>query len=460
MGNSKDTATPSQESAGQPLRAARSLSISEEYPLAQAGRLASVFSLPAPIEAFDFTEKGNINQHTYLLLAGREATEFLLQRINQQVFTRPWSVMKAMLACIRAQQESLDRGELRAGEEWETIHLIPTRAGEPYLEIRDRRGYSCWRLMVKIPESRAFKSLSEIPERRERLRVAQQAGSGLALYGSFTADMDVSGLEAPLPGYRDTRLYYNQLLSVLAGNRTADQAAEFLPDDDVIRESTAYHFLVHLSPDEARRRQKDPELQPFIRLAEAHEEYAMTLLREMDAGRIRRVAIHGDTKLDNFLFSTRTGKVKALVDLDTITPHTWLADWGDMVRSLVNVAGEKERDLRKIRVDMEIYEAVARGFLQSARNVVEHEVKRMVDAVQIITLELGIRFLADYLRGDSYFKLGPADPLDLNKTRALVQLTLFQQLKEAEGQARDCVTRLRPPAGDGGPIASGSREHA
>jgi hypothetical protein len=454
-----ETAVSRQEGTGPPLRAARSLSISEEYPLAQAGRLASIFSLPAPIEAFDFTEKGNINQHTYLLLAGRETREFLLQRINQQVFTRPWSVMKSMLACIRAQQESLDRGELREGEEWETITLVPTRAGKPYLEIQDRRGYSCWRLMVKIPESRAFKSLGEVTDRQERLRVAEQAGSGLALYGSFTAHMDVTRLEAPLPGYRDTRLYYNQLLSVLEGNRSAEEAAEYLPEDEVVRQSTARHFLVHLPADESRRRLNDPELQPFIRLAEDHEEYGMTLLEEMEAGRIRRVAIHGDTKLDNFLFSTRTGNVKALVDLDTITPHTWLADWGDMVRSLVNVAGEKERDLRTIRVDMGIYEAVARGFLQSARNVLEHEIERMVDAVQIITLELGIRFLADYLRGDSYFKLGPADPPDLNKIRALVQLTLFKELKEAGDEARGCVARMRPIGGLPGP-ASSRNEHA
>ena len=89
----------------------------------------------------------------------------------------------------------------------------------------------------------------------------------------------------------------------------------------------------------------------------------------MESGRIRRLAIHGDTKLDNFLFSTRTGRVKALVDLDTIMPHTWLADWGDMVRSLVNVAGEKERDLSRVRVDMDVYRAVARGFLATAREV-------------------------------------------------------------------------------------------
>ena len=167
----------------------------------------------------------------------------------------------------------------------------------------------------------------------------------------------------------------------------------------------------------------------------------MSLLEGMDAGRIRRLAIHGDTKLDNFLFSTRTGRVKALVDLDTIMPHTWLADWGDMVRSLVNVAGEKERDLARVQVDMDIYRAVARGFLSAAREVTPAEVELMVDAVEIIALELGLRFLTDYLRGDSYFKLGPADPPDLNRVRAMAQLTLFRRLRERADEARRFIAR-------------------
>jgi hypothetical protein len=427
------------------LKVVRPLSISEEHPLAQADRLASRFHLPTPMEAFDFPDKGNINQHTYLVQAGRTGShrEYLLQRINQQVFTRPRSVMSAMVACIEAQQGCLARGALREGEEWETITLIPTRDGKPYLEIQDRRGYACWRLMVKISDSRTFKSLGEIPDPRERLRVAEEAGSGLALYGSFTSAMDTSNLASPLPGYRDTRLYYNQLLSVLAGNRTLELAEPLLPSDPVVRQSTERHFLIHIPPEEYHRRMEDSALRRFIDLARAQEPYGMTLLREMESGGIRRLAIHGDTKLDNFLFSTRTGKVKALVDLDTIMPHTWLADWGDMVRSLVNVAGEKEMDLSKVQVNMDIFLAVARGFLRSARGITRREVELMVDGVRIIALELGIRFLADYLRGNSYFKLGAADPPDLNKIRAMVQLTLFERLGEKADEARGCIKTLR-----------------
>lgn len=402
----------------------------DEYPLALASRMASRFAVESPMEAYDFPEKGNINLHTFVVLSGKRGSqrEYLLQRINRQVFTRPRSVMAAMMASIQAQRESIERGALPPGQAWEAITLLPTGDGQPYLEVADRRGTEVWRLMERIPACRTYKSLSEIPDAADRLRVAEEVGRGLALYSDFTAEMDTTGLANPLPGYRDTRVYYDQLHSVLGGARTIEDAEPFLPRDETVRHSAEFHFMLHLAPADYLRRTQDQALQPFIALALDNEEFAMTLLRKMDSGEIRRLAIHGDTKLDNFLFDAATGRVKALVDLDTIMPHTWLADWGDMVRSLVNVAGEKETDISRVQVDPDIFGAVARGFLGTARAVTPAEVNLMVDAVRIIALELGVRFLSDYLRGDSYFRLGPADAPDLNKTRAMVQLTLFQQL--------------------------------
>ena len=430
--------------AKSPRRVTRPLTPTDEHPLVQASRLASRFRLAHPIEVHDFPEKGNINQHTFVVRAGRGTPrEYLLQRINERVFTRPRSVMRAMIASIEAQRTSLAGRRLAPGDEWEPIALVETSAGLPYLDVDNLRGLSCWRLMVKIPESRTYKSLGEIGDAAERLRIAGEAGRGLALYGDLTCLMATGGLENPLPGYRDTRLYFDQFRSVLAGHRTAADAVDLLPTDPTVRHSAGEHFLVHLEEPEYRRRVNDPEIRPWIDLVSAEEAYGLTLLEGMESGRIRRVAIHGDTKLDNFLFSTRTGRVKALVDLDTIMPHTWLADWGDMVRSLVNVAGEKERDLSRVRVDMDVYRAVARGFLSTALAVTPAEVEVMADAPQIIALELGLRFLADYLRGDSYFTLGPADPPDLNRARAMAQLTLFLRFRECREETSRFIGDLR-----------------
>ncbi len=418
--------------------------VGEEYPTALAARIASRFDLPGPVEAFDFAEKGNINQHTFLISAGPSSArqEFLLQCINQQVFTRPGTVMAAMIACLDAQRRGVAAGLLPAGQDWETITLVPTRRGDAFLEFESRRGKTWWRLMARIGGCRTYKSLGEIQDRAERLALAEQAGRGLAIYGDLTADMDTSSLVSPLPGYRNTRVYFDQLQSVLLGNRMLEDTVPLLPDDPVVRQSTEQHYLVHLPPEESQRRIEDPELRHFIDLARSQREFGLTLLRGMETGMIRTVAIHGDTKLDNFLFSSETGRVKAMVDLDTIMPHTWLADWGDMVRSLVNVAGEKERDLRSVVVDMDLYRALARGFLGTARKVTGAEVELMADAVEIIALELGVRFMTDYLRGDTYFKLSPTDPPDLNKVRGMTQLTLFERLRDNGENSRNCIAEF------------------
>ncbi len=404
----------------------------DEHPPALAARIASKFRLGSPLEAFDFPEKGNINRHTYLISSGAASapSRFLLQQINQNVFRRPQNVMTAMLACIDAQRRNIDLLDGNTAGEWTTIELVPTRQGSPYLEFENLNGTTYWRLMKEIPGCRTYKSLSELADRGQRLHVAQEAGRGLALFSDLTSDMDVSRIENPLPGYRDTRLYYRQLHSILAGCRSAEAAEDLLPEDPIVRNSTEFHFLQHLSPAEYERRRQLPDIEDALKRALENERYSTTLLESVEAGRIRRVAVHGDTKLDNFLFSLGSGRVKALIDLDTIMPHTWLSDWGDMVRSLINVAGEKEPCPAEIRVDLEVFDAIARGFLQTARTVVEEEVGLMVDAVCILALELGVRFLTDYLRGDTYFRLARTDPPDLNRIRAVAQLTLFRRLSD------------------------------
>jgi N-acetylhexosamine 1-kinase len=405
--------------------------------------IASQFDLSGSIEVSDFPEKGNINQQTYLVQAGppHDRAEYILQMLNPDVFTQPHVVMDSMISCIQAQQKAMSEGILGRSEEWETIRLIPSREGRAYLDVADENGSRCWRMMSRIRQAHTYRSLRGFPDPGTRLHVAEEAGRGLAIFGILTAEMDVSIVECPLPGYRHTGLYYDQLLSILKGNRTLQDATEYLPADPIVRQSTEKHFLVHNSPEEYGRRLEDPELSPFITLALEEKSFALTLLRGLENGILKKTVIHGDTKLDNFLFSTVTGKVKALVDLDTIMPHTWLSDWGDMVRSLVNIAGE--RDAGKIDVDIETYKALARGFLGSARHIPMQETALMTEAPQIMALELGVRFLADYLRGDTYFHLGPADPPDLNRIRAMVQFRLFENLRRNAELLRRWIEEVR-----------------
>jgi Ser/Thr protein kinase RdoA (MazF antagonist) len=168
----------------------------------------------------------------------------------------------------------------------------------------------------------------------------------------------------------------------------------------------------------------------------------MQLWEAMRVGLIRNTLIHGDTKIENFLFDTKSLTVKSLVDLDTIMSFTWLADYGDMLRSMVNIAGEKESNPDNIQVDKEVFKSVTKGFLKTSNQVTLAEIELMFASIQIITLELGVRFLTDYIKGDTYFMLGEGDPEDLNKIRGIAQITLFERLVEFEDEAIEFIRSL------------------
>ena len=131
--------------------------------------------------------------------------------------------------------------------------------------------------MVHIENTVSYKSLNEIASPEERLVTAEQAGAGLALFGALSSGIDFSTLPPPLPGYRNTRCYYDQLLSILAGHRTLEEAEAILPIDPVVRQATEQHFLVHLPIDEHRRRIDDPEVRPFLALLRENEGRALLL---------------------------------------------------------------------------------------------------------------------------------------------------------------------------------------
>lgn len=403
--------------------------------VSEASRIASNFSIDGPIEVSDFPGKGNINLDTFLVAAGSERRYYLLQRVNSDVFPLPDRVMRGMVASLDAQQQSLDNGHAHATSGWRAMELVPTLEGGFYHNGDDS---ATWRLLSFIDGTVSYKSLDDVPE-EQRMFVAHEVGRGLAMYSDLTAEIDGDRVPVSLPGYRDTRLYFRQLHSALAGHRTKSEAAGLLPTCPEVLAASERHFCCVLDDAERIARREDQDLQRFIQMALDFEPLALSLQEARETGEIRTTVIHGDTKIENFLFDRATGRVVSLVDLDTVMPLTWLADWGDMVRSLCNRVGEKEEDLSQVAVCSDAYASVLDGFLRTASTPTQAEVDFMPRAVQVIALELGVRFLADYLRGDTYFRLGPNDPANLNKTRAMVQLTLFERLLEHEPEARRLI---------------------
>ena len=140
----------------------------------------------------------------------------------------------------------------------------------------------------------------------------------------------------------------------------------------------------------------------------------------------RRV-IHGDTKLNNVLFDVETGQPRCIVDLDTCMPGYSLFDFGDLVRFTAATSDEDERELDRVGVDVEMYRALCDGYLEKASGFLNaFEVEHMAFAARIVTLTIGMRFLADHIKGDVYFKI---EREGHNLDRARVQLRMVDAME-------------------------------
>jgi hypothetical protein len=151
------------------------------------------------------------------------------------------------------------------------------------------------------------------------------------------------------------------------------------------------------------------------------------LLELVKAGQIPERITHNDTKLNNVMIHNITGKGICVIDLDTVMPGLSLYDFGDLVRFATNTAVEDETDLSKIQVSLPVFEAVVKGYVAGAGDILtEAEWENLVFAGKLMTYEVGIRFLTDYLQGDIYFKTKrPGHNLD----RARNQLRLVERIE-------------------------------
>ena len=136
------------------------------------------------------------------------------------------------------------------------------------------------------------------------------------------------------------------------------------------------------------------------------EKIVDVLLNLHENGELPERITHNDTKLNNVLINAETGEGMCVIDLDTVMPGLALYDFGDMVRTATNTAEEDERDLSKVEMNIDMYNALVDGYMSTAgKMLVPKEIELLPFSGQLITFEIGIRFLTDYLQNDVYFKI-------------------------------------------------------
>ncbi len=198
--------------------------------------------------------------------------------------------------------------------------------------------------------------------------------------------------------------------------------------------------------DENRSCRKD-NCEKEIAFALARKELAWSLVRMLESGEIPVRVTHNDTKINNILMDAETQMPVAIIDLDTIMPGAAAYDFGDSIRFGASNAAEDETDLSKVYMRMDLFEAYTRGYMKAVGKTLRlTEARSLALGAIVLTYETGIRFLGDYLNGDTYFKMAYPEH---NLVRARTQLKLVQDMEEKQDEMIRIVEKYWDEAQNG-----------
>jgi len=357
--------------------------------------MVTAFSVGGPVVSVERYKSGHINE-TYRSIVRTPMGEraFIHQRINHSIFRDIPALMRNIAKVTNHLRAKLIAG---AGEPGDVaLTIVPTTRGD--LFYRDATG-DYWRTYECIPGVVSVDVCTGTPQ-------AHEAGRMVGKFQRYLADFPVDTLVDPIPHFQDTARRFAQLEDAIAADRAG------------------------------RIRAVSAE----IDFARSQKHLTQTLMTGMSSGELPLRVTHGDTKLNNILFDERTGKGVCIVDLDTCMGGTLLYDFGDLVRCTAVRSAEDERDLAKVHLDEPLFEALTAGFLDVTRKTLTPgERSLLAVSPQCIVLTIGIRFLADHLNGDVYFKTHrPGHNLD----RARTQFALVRSLQQRFSAMARVVERL------------------
>jgi hypothetical protein len=311
---------------------------------------------------------------------------YLLQRINQHVFKDPQNLVQNIERITRHLQRKITTNggdPLR-----ETLTLIPTKSG---LSIYEDGLGGFWRAYVFIEN--AF----TVDKANSTLQVYQAAKS----YGKFQtllADFPARDLVETIPDFHHTPRRFQNLMEAVG------------------RDACGRVSSAEMEIQFARERRQDTRL----------------LVDLIDQGELPIRITHNDTKLNNVMFDDASGEAVCVIDLDTVMPGTVLYDFGDAVRSAAALSAEDEHGTSGPAFSLDIFEYLTRGYLESAGGfLTPAELDNLVFSAKLMSLECGMRFLTDYLNGDTYFKVNRSGQ-NLDRCR-----TQFRLVKDIEAHMDD-----------------------
>ncbi len=333
---------------------------------------------------------GHIND-TYCAVFNQGGTpvRYIVQRINHNIFKTPVALMEnVQRVTSHLSQKVMGQADCSRC----ALTLIPARDGRAYFCDPDGK---YWRTYIFIENAQTYDAV-ESPQQ------AFQAARAFGQFQSLLADLPAPRLHDTIPNFHHTPSRFAKLEAAIA----ADSAN--------------------------RARLARPEIQ----FALNHKAMTGVLL----AARLPERVTHNDTKLNNVMLDDKTGQGICVIDLDTVMPGLALYDFGDIVRTSTSPAKEDERDLSKVQMQFPMFEALARGYLTTAGEfLTKAERQHLAFSGKLITFEIGIRFLTDYLEGNVYFKVHREGH---NLDRCRTQFKLVESIAQQEERMNKLVERL------------------
>lgn len=341
---------------------------------------------------------GNIND-TYLVTidsALPEEKQFVLQRINTQVFKQPKLIMQNM----RAFTEHIRRRARDEGHQWEMPRVIPACDGQDFYV--DPAG-NFWRAISYVHGAHSFETIKDAT-------LAREVGYALGTFQYLISDLPIHQLFDTLEGFHIMPGYLQNFDQAFSRNGFKSKA----------------------------------EVKHCINFIEQRREFAHVLENAREQGKLQLRPVHGDPKVNNVMIDESTGRAISLVDLDTVKPGLIHYDIGDCMRSGCNPLGEETENWEAVEFDPEIGAAILEGYLTQARNfLTPADYDYLFDSIRLLAFELGVRFFTDYLNGNIYFKVRHAQH---NLQRALVQFKLTESIEAYEADIRQIIQGMVSPA--------------
>ncbi len=342
---------------------------------------------------------GHIND-TYCVCcerAGEPQRRYILQRVNNNVFKDVPALMENMVKVTAY----LRRVVIAAGgnPDRECLTLIPTKAGEPYYTAPDGR---YWRAFNFIENAITYQTAAK-PEH------FYYAGCAFGRFQKLLADYPSATLHETIPNFHNTASRYRDFEAAVAENVSGRAAA--------VAEEIAF----------VRARKDDMGI----------------LVDKLAAGELPLRVTHNDTKLNNVMLDDVTSRPVCVIDLDTVMPGLSLYDFGDSIRFGSNPAAEDERDLSKVYCDLGLFEQYTRGFLEECGDMLTPEEIRLLPfSAKMMTLECGMRFLADHIAGDTYFKIHrPGHNLDRCRTQFKLVADMEKKMDDMAAIVNHCLKK-------------------